>query len=267
MKDPLDLINKKYNSFRASEKRVAEFVQNNAQEVITLSLQNLANKCATSDATVLRFCRSLGYFGFSDFKTAMVTVLLRHGRKTIQEIDPQLDPQDKKGALFQNMVERLESTISNCDYTNIRIIADRLIEADKILIIGLGGSAGVAHILCDSLGSVGLYSTCPTDPSIIHNLVSVLNGNDVLIGISYSGETEEIISSVNNANEHGAFTVGITNFSPSPLAEISDVSLVTSIPDVQLGGYSCQARIAQLALLEFVLYELYERIAQRHVAK
>lgn len=267
MKNPLDLINNQFNSFRASEKRVAKFVQNHAQEVITLSLQNLAQKCSTSDATVLRFCRSVGYFGFSDFKTALVAELLRHGRKPTLEIDPNLEPENKKDLFLQNFQERLESTIRNCDYKNVRLISKRLISADKILIIGLGGSAGVSHILCDSLGILGLYSFCPTDPSITHSLVPILTNKDVLIGISYSGETEEIVSSMNLAKEHAVFTIGVTNFSPSPLADIADVTLMTSVPDIRLGGYSCQVRIAQLALLELVIHEVYEELAKKHSKK
>ena len=63
IKSPIYLINNRYNSLRKSERRVAEFVQKHMDEVVLLSLQGLAKKCGTSDATVLRFCRSLGYAG------------------------------------------------------------------------------------------------------------------------------------------------------------------------------------------------------------
>ena len=267
MKDPIDLINKRYKSFRTSEKRVAKFVQHNAEEVITLSIQGLAKKCSTSDATVLRFCRSLGYFGFSDFKTALVTVLLKHGRKTDLEIDPTLEPNNKKDLYLKTFQERIDSTIRNCNYEHVLTISKRLANAGKIIIIGLGGSAGVAHILCDSLCSLGLYCVCPTDPSIIHNLVPLLKDNDILIGISYSGEAEEVVSSLLTAKEHGIFTTGITNFSPSPLSNTADITLMTSVPDIQLGGYSCQVRITQLALLELVIHECYEELAKIHAEK
>ncbi|MBN2013338.1 MurR/RpiR family transcriptional regulator [candidate division KSB1 bacterium] len=267
MKDPIDLINKRYKSFRTSEKRVAKFVQENADEVITLSIQGLAKKCATSDATVLRFCRSLGYFGFSDFKTALVTILLKYGRKTKLEIDPELEPHSKKDQYLKTFQERIDSTIRNCNYDDVQQISKRLTNAGRIICIGFGGSAGVAHILSDSLCSLGLYCICPTDPSLIHNLVPLLNSNDIVIGISYSGETEEVVSALNTAKEHSIFTVGLTNFSPSPLANTADITLMTSVPDIQLGGYSCQVRITQLALLELVIHECYEELAKIHLDK
>ena len=64
MKSPLFLINKRFNDLRKSEQRVAEFVQKHLDEVVLLTTQGLANKCDTSDATVIRFCHSLGYKTF-----------------------------------------------------------------------------------------------------------------------------------------------------------------------------------------------------------
>lgn len=264
MKSPINLINKRYKSLRKSEKPVARFVQNHTEDVVMLSLQGVAQKCLTSDATVLRFCRSLGFFGFSDFKTALVTELLRQGHKQHLEISPNTNSASKKQILQQNLQEQINSTLINCEYEIVGNIADSISNAGKTLIVGFGGSAGVAHIFSDSLASLGIYSNNLRDPSIIRNLVSVLDENDVLVGISHSGETEDVISSIAFANERGVITIGITNFSPSPLADIAQYSLITSVPDNLLGGYSCQARIAQLSLLEMVLSELSEKLTKLH---
>ncbi|MCK5704459.1 MAG: MurR/RpiR family transcriptional regulator, partial [Cyclobacteriaceae bacterium] len=63
--NPIFMINKRYNSLSKTEKRVAEYIQKHMDEAVVLTLQGLAEKCDTSDATVLRFCRSLGYMGFA----------------------------------------------------------------------------------------------------------------------------------------------------------------------------------------------------------
>lgn len=85
---PLDLINRRFNSLRNSEKKVAELVQTNFEQVIMLSLQGLAEECSVSDATVLRFCRSLGYRGCQDFKAALVPDLLRQGYRMHRVVEP-----------------------------------------------------------------------------------------------------------------------------------------------------------------------------------
>ena len=165
--------------------------------------------------------------------------------------------------LQRNFQQQLDSTLQNCDDAMLTSIALHISQANKILIIGLGGSAGVAYIFCDSLGSLGIFSSFLRDRSIIQNVVSTLNSGDVVIGISHSGETEEVVSAVKKARYYGAITIGITNFSPSPLASVSQFTFVTGVPANLLGSYSCQARISQLGILELVLYELSEILAKK----
>ena len=256
MQSPIYLINKRYNSLRKSEKRVAEFVQEHMDEVVLLSVQGLAKKCITSDATVLRFCRTLGYHGFSDFKTSLVPELLRSGQQVYMDIEQNQDCESIKEIFYRNIHQQLDSTLRNCDYEILRSVAQSIIQANRILIIGLGGSAGVAQIFCDALGSLGLFSSHVQDRSLIQNLAPTLSIGDVIIGISHSGETDEIVSAVKKAYEFGATSISLTNFSPSPLTDVSEIVLLTSVPDNLLGSFSCQARIFQLALLELVLNEI-----------
>lgn len=256
MKSPIYLINKRYNSLRKSERRVAEFVQKHMDEVVVLSLQALAKKCGTSDATVLRFCRSLGYLGFADFKVSLIPELLHSGKRAYLEVNENGKSGSIKEVFKGNFHQQLDTTLKNCTNEMLSSVALNMSHAKKILIIGLGGSAGVAHIFCDSLASLGVFSSFMQDRSIIQNIVSTFNSGDVIVGISHSGETEEVVSTIKTAREFGAVTVGITNFSPSPLADAAQFALITGVPANLLGSYSCQARISQLVILELILYEL-----------
>jgi len=263
-KSPLYLINKRYNTLRKSEKRVAEFVQNHIDQVVALSLQGLAKRCSTSDATVLRFCRSLGYLGFADFKISLIPELLRTGKKAYLGAGEDEKSETVKDVFQRNIYRQLDSTFRNCDDEMLRLAAQHIARANRILILGLGGSAGVAHIFSDSLASLGIFSSFLRDRSIIQNVVPTLSEGDVVVGISHSGETEEVVSAVKKASEYGAITIGITNFSPSPLADASQFTFVTGVPANLLGSYSCQARISQLAILELMLYELSKVLTNKN---
>lgn len=107
----------------------------------------------------------------------------------------------------------------------------QIIKANRIIIIGIGGTAGVAYILSDSLGGLGIYSNYLNDRSIIQNIIPTLNETDVVIGISHSGESEEIVSAIKAAHEYGLVTISLTNFSPSPLSDVSKYTLLTSVPE------------------------------------
>lgn len=261
---PIYLINKRFNSLRNSEKRVAEYVQTHMDQVVLLSLNGLAKKCDTSDATVLRFCRSLGYLGFADFKISLVPELLRTGEKVYLEMDDEKDPEKIKETFRRNFIFQMDSTLKNCKEELLKSLAFKIARAKRVLIIGLGGSAGVAHIFCDSLGSLGIYSSFLRDRSIIQNVVTMLGPEDVIVGISHSGETEEVVSALRTAKEYGATTVGLTNFSPSNLSGVVQYPLITSVPDNLLGSYSCQARISQLMILELILFEISKLLKQNN---
>lgn len=262
MKSPVYLINKRFNGLRKSEKRVAEFVQKHMDEVVLLSIQGLADKCGTSDATVLRLCRSLGYRSFSDFKTALVPELLRSGQSVSMDMSRESDSSNIKETFLHNLNLQTDSTVRNIDFKTIHKVAKKIINASRIIILGMGGAAGVAHILSDSLVGIGIYASYLHDRSIIQNIIPVLTSpTDVIFGISHSGETEEVVSGVKIAHEYGSITVALTNFSPSPLADSSKYVLLTSTPDNLLGSYSCQSRISQLTLLELVLIEVKRELS------
>jgi len=262
--NPIFMINKRYNSLSKSEKRVAEYIQKHMDEAVVLTLQGLAEKCDTSDATVLRFCRSLGYMGFADFKISLVPELLRSGKKVYLEVHRKDGAGDIKEGLKQNFINQAESTLNNCDIKILSSLATKISKANKVIIIGLGGSAGVAQIFCDSLSSLGIFSSFLKDRSIIQNVVPMLKSNDVLVGISHSGETEEVISAIKTAREYGAVTIGITNFLPSGLADVAQFPILTVVPANLLGSYSCQARISQLVILELILYEISRKLKSEH---
>jgi len=263
MKSPLYLINKRFNNLRKSEKRVAEFVQKNLDEAILLTTQGLADKCSTSDATVIRFCRSLGYTTFNEFKTALIPELLHNGKSIIKEIGIKSNSEKIKETFLSNLHQQTESTVNNQDFNSLKKVATQIIKANRIVIVGIGGSAGVAYIFNDSLGGLGIYSNYLNDRSVIQNMIPTLTLTDVIIGISHSGESEEIVSALKTAQEYGSVTIALTNFSPSPITNFSKHVLLTSIPDNLVGSFSCQARISQLALLELVAIEIKKQLTNK----
>ena len=101
-----------------------------------------------------------------------------------------------------------------------------------------------------------MLSTYISDRVELERFVSRLDSDDLVFGISHSGETQEIVHALRRGKENKAFTIGMTNFVSSPVARLADVALLTSVPETLLGSYSCQPRIAQLALLEFITFRI-----------
>lgn len=253
----LHQLNNRYPSLRKSERKVADFVREHYSEVVLMPLLSLAKEAATSEATVLRFCRSLGYTGYQDFKSDMIPDLLHDSqvRDTLGREGP-LTLQTE--TLEHELSRDLRSTLSNLDHDAVAEVVDRLSQAPLVLVVGLAGSGGVGQIFSDLLLSIGFKSFLLSDRVEIERTTALLDANDVVFAISHSGEPKEICLALDRAHNVGAVRIALTNFSPSPIANSSDILLLTCVPESILGSYSCTPRIAQLTVLEYVVRRLLE---------
>jgi DNA-binding MurR/RpiR family transcriptional regulator len=156
----------------------------------------------------------------------------------------------------------IRKTVTPYSKDLIKSVSNRIVRSKNIIIIGLAGSAGVARIFNDCLLGLGIYSTYLSDRVEIERIVSQLDKNGMIFGISHSGETQEVVYALKKGREKGVYTIGMTNFASSSVARFSDVTLLTTVPENLLGSYSCQPRIAQLALLEFITFEISTRFSK-----
>ncbi|MGI6150104.1 MAG: MurR/RpiR family transcriptional regulator [Limnochordia bacterium] len=251
------LVTNRFASLTPSEQAVAQYIQENAHEAVLMSLQLVAKRSGTSDATVLRFCRSLGFSGFQDFKSNLVLDLLK---QQDEDETPPLTHRLHSGAanLANALTGDITRTLSNLRAESIEAAVQQILSANNIVIIGLAGSGAVAKIFCDTLLSLGIRSSWLSDRVEIERMTALLKANDVLIGISHSGETEEVYRAFERAKSVGATTIGITNFSPSTIEATADIVLLTCVAENILGSYSCIPRIAQLTILELITGNILE---------
>lgn len=256
-------INSRFASLSRSEQRVAHYVQRHPEEVVSLSLQALASKCNTSDATVLRFCRALGYSGFQDLKSSFIPELLRRGAAT----RPELQEDEARATYLSNLSHDVRRTLELLDEAVVERVAAALVNSRRIVLVGLAGSAGVARIFGDSLFSVGLIAICLSDRVEIERMSDAVGPEDVIFGISHSGETPEVYAAIERGGSHGAVTVGMTNFSPSSLEHAAEHVLLTSVAESLLGSYSCHPRVLELILLEMLLASVAKQLSQSQVPR
>lgn len=253
--DPWVRLNQLYLSLSPSEQRVGDFVQKHPERVVVASIQALAHECGTSDATVLRFCRSLGYSGYQDFKSSLIPMLLQGGVPT----RPELGDGAPLATYATRLGEDVHNSLGMLEPEKLRRVAAALVQARRIVLVGLAGSAGVAKIFADSLFSIGIPAVCLSDRVEVERMSAMLDHRDVVFGISHSGETPEVLMAVERGKAQGALTAGMTNFSPSPLAGAAEHVFLTSVSESLLGSYSCHPRVLELVILEMLLAETARR--------
>lgn len=212
----LQVIQNKYPSFSLKEKSVATYILQNSQEIKNLTIGELAELTSTSTSTLTRFAKKIGCENYVEMKININAA-------------SQSEPQKKDKETFQDIYYFYSKVI---DQTNQRIdkdAMDKLVEdirtSSKIYLYGVGSSGLTANELMQRLIRMGLNVSCITDSHMMKITSSISNSDDLVIGISASGETEEIVTALENAQKNNSKTVAITSFSQSELSSIADYGI------------------------------------------
>lgn len=225
--------------------RVAIFVLNDPQAVLYKSITELADEAKSSEASVMRFCRELGFTGFQTFKLALA-----------QEVATQQQAVSNgaSGDVIHDLVETarvaLDETDRLLDRRAINDVSGALLKARHIEIFGVAASAITAQYLEYKLARLGLQAHCPRDPHLATMAAATAGPSDVFVLVSSSGSTLDTLRVAQSAHKSGAHVVGITNRTKSPLAAVCHSVLLASWPETPLTGGAFPSKISQLLIVD-----------------
>jgi DNA-binding MurR/RpiR family transcriptional regulator len=243
-----------YNDMGRSEKKVADWLFSHSGEVLPYSITDLASKCESSEATIVRFSKRLGCRGYQDLK---ITLAKEHEKKVIV---PMITDSDDCFAIFEKIcndaymsLERTKKTLSAESMTRA---AEAIAKARRIVLIGLGTSAQVAEDASNKLLRAGCNSSAYADTHMQAIAVSQLKEGDVVIGISQSGSSKDIVESMKMARAHGATTISITSKERSPIARQSDILLLTDTEETRHSSLGLNSHISRLVVIDSLCYKI-----------
>jgi DNA-binding MurR/RpiR family transcriptional regulator len=238
------------DSFKPSERAVAEFVLENPEQVMQMSISEASQDIGVGESTIIRFCRTLGYKGYQDFKLRLAQDLVEPVHYIHENVSFDDSTNDLAKKVFQTNLKAVEDTMKVLDPEMIEIAARFLARTRRIDIYGVGYSSFTAHDAKFKLARLGLIVDAFGDGHLQAMAAVSLMKGDVAIGISHSGSTRDVVDALTSARKAGATTVAITNFSPSPLTKAADVVLLTAAPESAFGGEVLTSRIAQLCVVD-----------------
>ncbi len=252
-----------YNDMGRSEKKVADWLFSHSGEVLPYSITDLASKCESSEATIVRFSKRLGCTGYQDLK---ITLAKEHEKKVIV---PMITSQDDCFAIFEKVcndaymsLERTKKTLSAESMTRA---TEAISKARRVVLIGLGTSAQVAEDASNKLLRAGCNSSAYADTHMQAVAVSQLKAGDVVIGISQSGSSKDIVESMKMARAHGATTISITSKERSPIARQSDILLLTDTEETMHSTLGLNSHISRLVVIDALCYKIvYQNSAIAH---
>lgn len=240
----------KYEKMGKSEKKIADFILANPQAIIPLSITELADAAESSEATIVRFARRLGFSGYQALK---ISVAQESGQNLT---NPDILPTDSCFEIFEKLSDdiyrSLEMTKSSLNSKTLELAAQKILTAGAVYIFGLGNSSAVALDAAHKFMRAGCNAFAYSDNHMQAIAASHMKKGDVALGISHSGSSRDIVEALQIAKKNEAFTISITNHGKSPIVKASDISLYTSSKETQYSILGLNSRIAALAIIDSI---------------
>src|SRR5699024_8368917 len=232
------------NKFTKSEQKLYNYIHENFEQIINQSLTEIANACNVWEATVLRFCRKLGYKGYQEFKLALAREL------STRENDGHDETYIDK--VKNNMIQAVDDTYKLVDDDLLQEAITKIYNAKEVVVYGVS-SSGIAGLdMQNRLMRIGINIETITDS---HNQVirsNSANSETVIIAISLTGSTKDIIDAVKTGKNNDATVIAITNYMESPLTSYADIVLLTSAKENPLDSGSLVSKVSQLFVIDLL---------------
>ena len=211
----LAYINSIYNSLTKSEQKVADSVLEDPNKAIYSSITDFAEVSGVGDTTVLRFCRKLGYRSYQAFKLTLAQQLSNNNNDPASILNVEINDGDTLEEITQKVYNintlALKETLSLLDMKEVEKAIDLMLSARKIYFYGLDVSSITAQDAVYKFIRVGLEVGTYIESHIQVMQASLLTKEDVVVGISYSGSTKDLLDVLMTAKKAGAKVISITH--------------------------------------------------------
>lgn len=239
----LSLIESFYPQLSKQEKKIADYIKIKKQDIALMSLQEITKEILVSEATITRFTRKLGFKGFIDFK---LEVAREHSsiKKNIKG--------DYIENISKNIYESINATKNLLDKKELEKAIKFIEKTKNIFVFGIGGSGLAAKELQIKFIRYGKAIICESINHFQIMYASTLTKDDLIIAISLTGETRDLVYPVEIAKSKNCKIIAITNYVLSPLGKLADVTLLTAGRETPLDGGTLISKISQLYVIDLL---------------
>jgi glucokinase len=258
----LEQVRRVQQDLSPAERRVAEHVLKQPRTVLNAPVADIARAADVSQPTVIRFCRSLGCDGLSDFKLRLAsgltgTVPLQHSQVTNDDSSLELGAK-----VLGNTAAAILQVRDHLNREAIEQAIDQLAGAGRVELYAVGQSAVVAHDAQLKFLRFGIPTSACTDPRIQPLAANVLRPGDVVLVVSSGGKLPGLLEVADTARRRGARVIAITA-SGSPLARKADVALIADHVEDAGSHLPMISRILHLLLIDILAVGLAMRRSGR----
>ena len=250
----LQSIRQNYESFTEREKRIADYLLNDNNDIIEMSAKEIGDATNTSAPTVVRFSKKLGFSSLNEMKIKLsISLSNSKNKEEFEYLDRDLSTKSIISGVKQSIHTIIDETvnlISECELDNA---IDLLSKAKNIYVFSVGVSNLVGLDLYYKMSRINKRCIAHSDTHLQITSSALMEEGDVAVAISYSGDTKEVILCAENAKKNNIPLIVITKASiNNSLEEYSDVTLHVPFVEKSLREGAMTSRISQLAIIDML---------------
>ena len=239
--------------------KLGDFILTDPQKVLYLTITELARETDTSEASVTRLCRHLGCKGYTEFKMALA-LDVQHNQPAAVASGDSID------MLVEETVQALRDTGKFINREVLQNAVEALHQAKTIQIYGVAASAITGEYLHYRLLRLGKPAQLFGDMHRAAMNASTLREGDLVIAISASGSTKDVMHVVKVAKKQNARVLMLSNTLRSPMGSLADMLLVAARPEGPFNAGALSGKVGAMMLVEVLINELMTHDARYKAA-
>ena len=266
MKNVLILLRENLPQMNTAERAAGDYILSHPHEASSLSIHELASESFTSASAVVRMCKALGFHGYKDFRKTLTVELVLQDESMVLSQD-----EIRKGDSIEEIIRKitwqniqsLQETQRLMDPSVLKKCAEKMVEADRILLFGMGASFVTAKDAYLKL--LRINKPCVISEDWHLQLVTARSSTrkDLAIIISYSGHTAEMITCAKAMKENQTTILAITRPVKSPISDLADLKLYTTSSESLFRSAAMASRSSSMNIID-ILYTAFANMNYDH---
>lgn len=255
---------KEQNNFTHSEKEVAAYILKNTDKVKEMTIKDLAQACYSSNPTIIRMCRRLGFSGFKPFKVALM-LEIEASKFAVNDVNMDFpfgkdaNIQEIGSALSSLYKETIDLVNSQIDYSNLEKVIDVLIQSENVFLFAFGDSKIAAESFVKKMIRIKKYPQLASEDTERMIFANNITSKDCAFFVTYSGHLKAYETCINIIKSKGAKVVVLTAHEDSYIARKSDYLITFAEQENTVNIARFYSQLATEYLLNIVYAGFYNK--------
>jgi RpiR family carbohydrate utilization transcriptional regulator len=242
-------IQQTHEQLRKSERKVADYVLEHRAKVVQMRIVDLAAAAGVSEPTVVRFCRAIGFDGFQGFKLTLAQFVASNTSYEQFRLDSRDSVEEFKEKIFDSTMGNLMRVKSDLDAANLEKAIVALAQTKRVDCYGFGASAPICSDAQHKFFRLNMSAAAYSDPHLQTMAAVTLQPGDVVIAISQTGRTKDLLHTTQLAMDAGATVIALCP-SNTPLAQQVQIPLYIDLDEDKELNTLMSSRITQMVVID-----------------